>query len=244
MKKIGSKEKIVLVGVLKNKRDLEIILQQKWYRIPVDYAPKRQFDYLAFYQPLSFKKEGKQIKYFAEVSDFQKIKRKDLLPGEINHPRFEKYYFLIHLKNIQKLPQPIKNIHPRRISFGFTTLNRLLKAKDILQLYNVPPLEEIVAKRLKDIGVMAISQYHLTINKKKFRLDFAIFCQKGKIAIECDNKKAHSSSLQKEKDRIKNEFLRKDGWEIIRLKETTVLSRLDDCLLKIQKTIKKLGGIV
>lgn len=243
MRKVQPKEKVVLVGVLKQKRDLEIILKERWYRIPIDYAPKRQFDYLAFYQPLSFGKEGKQIKYFAEVFDFKKVKRKDLLPSEINHPRFEKDYFQIRLKNIQKLSQPIKNIHPRRISFGFTTLSRFLTARDVLQLYNVPPLENIVEKGLKNVGIKVLNQYRLTINKKRFRLDFAIFCRKGKIAIECDNRKAHSNSLQKEKDKIKDEYLKNDGWEIIRLKENAVLSKLDSCLLKIQKTIQKLGGI-
>lgn len=243
MKKIDLKEKIVLVGVLKNKRDLEIILKQKWYRIPVDWAPKRQFDYLAFYQPLSFKKAGKQIKYFAEVLDFKRVKRKNLLPNEIDHPRSEKDYFQVHLKNIQSLSQPIKNIHPRRISFGFTTLSRFLTAKDILQLYNVSPIEDIIEKKLREMGIKAISQYCLTINKKRFRLDFAIFCKKGKIALECDNKKAHSSSLQKEKDKIKNGYLKKDGWKIIRLKEEAILSKLDNCFLRIKETIEELGGL-
>jgi len=49
----------------------------------VAYAPKRQFQYLAFYQPLSFGKEGKKIQYFAKVIDYKTIKqRKELLPRE------------------------------------------------------------------------------------------------------------------------------------------------------------------
>ena len=61
MSKIMSKDGIVLVGVLKNKRDLGILLQKHWYRIPVRYLPKKKFDYIAFYQPLVFGRRGKRI---------------------------------------------------------------------------------------------------------------------------------------------------------------------------------------
>lgn len=238
------RKKVVLVGVLKNKKDREILFKEKWYRIPVIYAPRRQFNYLAFYQPISFGKEGKQIQYFTRVLGFQIVKRKDLLPTEPNHPKFEDYYFRVRLGKIRKLAKPIKNIRPRRISFGFTTLDHLLKSKDILQLYNIPPIEEIIEKALKQLKIKAISQYYVSIKKRRFCLDFAIFCQKGKIAIECDNKKAHASFAQKKKDRKKDNFLRNHQWKVIRLKENAILSNLGNCLLRIQRTIQKLGGLV
>lgn len=246
MKKNQPKEKIVLVGVLKNKRDLEILLRDKWYRIPALYAPKRQFNYLAFYQPASFDQQGKQIQYFAQVLDYQTIKRKDLLPTELDHPQSEDYYFRVNLDKIKKLPRPIKNIRPRRVSFGFTTLDLLLKSKNILQLYDVPPTEDIIENALKKASIKTTAQYYISVDKKstrkRFCLDFAIFCKKGKIAIECDNQKAHSSPAQKKKDRVKDNFLRRCGWTVIRLKESVVLSNLNGCFLRIQKTIQKLGG--
>jgi len=243
MRKKQPKEKVVLVGVLKNKHDLDILLKEKWYRIPVIYAPKqRQFNYLAFYQPISFGKKGKQIQYFARVLSYQTIKRKDLLPNELSHPRAEDYYFRVRIGKIKKLVKPIRNIRPRRISFGFTTLDHLLESKDILQLYNVPPTEEIIEKTLKQAKIKAISQYYVSIDKRRFCLDFAIFCQKGKIAIECDNKKAHASSAQQKKDKEKDNFLRRHGWRVIRLKEADTLSNLKSCLLRIQRAIQKLGG--
>ena len=36
-------DKIVLVGVLKDRRDLHILLTQHWYRIPASQAPARPF---------------------------------------------------------------------------------------------------------------------------------------------------------------------------------------------------------
>jgi len=237
-------DKIVLVGILKDRRDLNILLKENWYRIPVKHVPKRKFDYLAFYQPLSFGQKGKRIQYYAPVLDYKVQKRSDLLPKELEHPRAKDYYLQVHVGKTKKLSRPIRNIIPRRISFGFTTLNHLLKSKDILQLYNVTPTEPMVENGLKGAGMRAIPQYYVKgEEKKRYFLDFAIFCQKGKIAIECDNKKVHSIPSQKKKDKIKNAFLRRYGWNVIRLPEDSIVSNLPGCIEKVKKTIQKLGGI-
>lgn len=247
-------KKIVLVSVLKNKRDLNLLLKENWYRIPIKHAPKRPFSYLAFYQPAVFGCQGKCIKYYARVLNYQIKKRKNLLPNELNHLRASEDYWQIHLGPIKKLPQPIKNIVPRRICFGFTILNRLLKSKNILQLYNITPTEQIIKDCLRQEGIKADAQHHVLIDKKsrsrdhsmlrrrRYCLDFAIFCQKGKIAIECDNKKAHSSPSQKRRDRIKDTFLRRDGWTVIRLPEDKIISDLPGCLKRIKRKIQKFGG--
>jgi len=254
MLKNWPKDKIVLVGVIKDRRDLNVLLKENWYRIPVKHLPKRKFDYLAFYQPLSFGRKGKRIQYYAPVLDYQIIKRSDLLPEESNHPRAKNYYLKIRVGKAKKLSRPIRNIIPRRISFGFTTLNHLLKSKDILQLYNVTPSEPMVENGLKEAGIRAIPQCYVKPphqifgsggkgKRKRFFLDFAIFCQKGKIAIECDNKKVHSLPSQKKKDKIKDAFLRSYGWNVIRLPEDDIVSDLPGCIKRIKKAVQKLGGL-
>ncbi|PJB99645.1 MAG: hypothetical protein CO077_00680 [Candidatus Nealsonbacteria bacterium CG_4_9_14_0_8_um_filter_35_12] len=241
--KKDKEDKIVLVGVIKDRRDLNILLKENWYRIPLSQAPKRQFNYLAFYQPLFFSHRGKCIRYYARVLNYRIIKRGDLLPDEPSHPRARDYYLQVQVGKIKKLPQPIRNIIPRRISFGFTTLSHLLKSKDILQLYNVTPTEPIVEDGLKKAGIRAIPQYYVKGEEKRYFLDFAIFCQKGMIAIECDNKKVHSIPSQKKKDKIKNNFLRKYGWTVIRLPEDDIVSNLPGCIKRIKKAVRKLGGL-
>lgn len=288
-------DKIVLVGVLKNKRDLNILLTEKWYRIPVAHAPRRQFNYLAFYQPALFGRQGKCIRYYARVlssrnlkksnSDssqpsvekldqigegaetaqprknfvgcpkgdsarakrvpiwnYQTIKRRDLLPDEPDHPRTHDYYFRVRVGKIKKLPRPIRNIIPRRVSFGFTTLNHLLKSKNILQLYNIAPTEQIVEHGLRRANIKAVAQYYVLSGKKRYCLDFAVFCKQGSIAVECDNIKAHSSLGQREKDKIKNTFLRRRGWTVIRLPEHDIVSDLESCIVRVKKAVRKLGG--
>jgi very-short-patch-repair endonuclease len=239
----GKIDKVVLVGVLKDRRDLKILLTENWYRIPVAQAPRRRLDYLAFYQPASFGRWGKSIRYYARVLNYQISKREDLLPAELNHPRVRDYYFRIRVGKIKKLPQPIRNIMPRRISFGFTTLNRLLKSKNILQLYNVAPTEQIVEDGLRRAGIKTVAQHRVS-GKKRYCLDFAVFCQRGKIAIECDNKKAHSGPRQREKDKMKNTFLRRRGWLVVRLPERDIVSDLEGCIARIKGAVRKLGGLI
>lgn len=237
------KAQIVLVVVLKNKRDFDILLSENWYHIPVKYSPKRQYQYLAFYQPALFGKKGKQIQYYSRVLNQQVAQRKSLLPKESNHPQASENYFKVQVGKIQKLSYPVKNIIPRRVSFGFTTLSQLLKSKNILQLYNVAPIEQILENGLKQAGIKAIPQPYVLSKTKHYRLDFAIFCQQGAIAIECDNQKAHSSPSHQAKDKMKNAFLKKHSWTIIRLKEQKIVLNLPGCVSRIQKTIQKLGGV-
>lgn len=244
MIKNRAKNKIVLVGVLKNKRDLNILLTENWYRIPAAHAPTRQFSYLAFYQPAFFGRQGKRIQYYARVLNYQVIRRNDLLPDESNHPRARDYYLRVRVGKVKKLPRPIRNIIPRRVSFGFTTLNRLLKSRNILQLYNVVPTEQIIEDGLRRAGIKAADQHYVLSGKKRYCLDFAVFCRRGSIAIECDNKKAHASRYQREKDRMKNAFLRRHGWIVVRLPERDIVSDSKKCILKIKEAVQKLGGLI
>ena len=231
-----------MVGVLKNKRDLNILLTHKWYRIPVREAPARPFHYLAFYEPALFGRKGKRIRYYARVLNQQIAKRSDLLPDEPDHERAHDYYFRFGVGKIRKLSPAIRNIIPRRVSFGFTTLNRLLTSKNILQVYDVVPTEEMVSEGLAEAGIKAIPQYYVLGGKKRYCLDFAVFCQRGAIVVECDNKKAHSGSREREKDKIKNSYLRRRGWTVIRLAEQTIVSDLKGCIQKVKKAVGKLGG--
>lgn len=233
-----SKDKIVLVGVLKNKRDLGILLEKHWYRIPVRYLPKKKFDYLAFYQPAIFGRRGRRIAYYARVASRIIYKRADLLPEERRHLRAGEDYLKCEFRRILTLLKPIKNIIPRRISFGFTTLKELLSARDILELYDVAPIEKIIEKRLRLAGIPVSPEFPVSIAGRRFRIDLAIFQDDRKIAVECDNQKSHSSKAQKAKDRIKDYYLRRAGWQIIRLKEKDIIDRPDHCLVRVQKRLK------
>ncbi|MDP3948413.1 MAG: DUF559 domain-containing protein [bacterium] len=234
--------KAVLVGVLKSKNDLRILLRDHWYRVPAVFMPKRKFEYLAFYQPAIFGRNGKRISYYTRVAKREKVKRIELLPKETNHPRAHDDYIKITLRRIKELSSPIKNIIPRRVSFGFTSLKKLLSAKDILELYGVPKTEQIMEKRLKKLGIKFITEYYISKDGRRYRIDIAVFCRDGQVAIECDNRKAHSGKAQTVKDKAKDVFLKHHGWRVIRLTEKNIVERLDYCVRKIEKAVQNLGG--
>jgi very-short-patch-repair endonuclease len=96
---------------------------------------------------------------------------------------------------------------------------------------------------MKKAKIKYLPQFYELIDKKKrFRLDFAIICAKGKIAIECDNEKAHQLKQQKKLDKSKDKILRSFGWQVIRLRENQILFELDGCLARIKKEISDFGG--
>ena len=240
----------VLVGVLKDKRDLKILLREHWYRIPLAHLPKRPFIHLAFYQPASFDRRGKRIEYYARVLKKEILPRSALLPRESRHSRAHDLYAKFTLGTPRKLALPIRNVIPRRVSFGFTDLKTLLSARDILELYHVPKTEQIIAGELKHRHVPFTAEHTVSAAKghsvsrsgpRRVRVDLAIFCKKGKIAIECDNKKAHASKSQRAKDKAKDEFLKKLGWQVVRLSEPDIIEHRDRSAVRIQNVINILS---
>lgn len=236
------KNTVALVGVLRNPRDLEILRTERWYRIPVRYAPSRLYSYLAFYQPATFWRRGKCIRYYARVFERQTTRRDRLLPDEPEHPRAQESYVRIRVGRIQTLRRPIRNIAPRRVTFGFTTLHRLRTARDLLQLYDVTPIEQMVADGLQRAGIKAVAQQVIVDGARRCRLDFAVPCRRGSIAIECDNLASHRSRKQRARDRSKDAFLRRLGWTVLRLPERDIASDLPRCMSRIRAVMREFGG--
>ncbi len=152
------------------------------------------------------------------------------MPTEKSHTKAKDIYLKVNFSEIKKLPTPILNIIPRRISFGFTTLAALRSAPDILALFDVYPGEQILLQELRKKGIAAIPEYGIAHQKKRYRIDLVIVCAKGMIAIECDNYKAHSGKIQLEKDTAKDVLLRKKGFTVIRIKEKDMMTDLPVCL--------------
>lgn len=232
---------VVLVGVLNRKRDLQILLAQHWYRIPLSSLPRKRFQYLAFYQPAAFGRQGSRIRYYGRVVRRDKRLRLKLLPHESRHPNAAASYLRVRVDPILRLPRPITNAARRRVSFGFATLPRLKASRTVLELYNVAATEELLGRALAKAGIRAIPQYPVVRrgkgNQRQYILDFVIFSKHGVIAIECDNIKAHSSKRQHQRDRAKDTFLRRRGWNVLRLSEDDILLRLDDQIQRIRRLV-------
>lgn len=95
-------------------------------------------------------------------------------------------------------------------------------------------IEKILFDELSKNKIKVIPQYNVMIqNKKKYRLDFAIFVNQKKFDIEIDGAKAHSG--KSDFDDLRDTHLRSDGWNIRRFPASMVENNLDGVIDEISK---------
>jgi hypothetical protein len=129
---------LVLVAVCRSPRDLEIARLLGWYRIPLATAPKTlRVEWLALFFTAAFGAERWSIRTLAQVRGYELRPRRDLLHDEPNHPRADEPYARVDLGPLQSLTRPIPARRWRRLTFLYTTGERLLSADDVRDL-NVP----------------------------------------------------------------------------------------------------------
>jgi len=240
--KTGEHEPEVLIGILKDRSDLVLLLKKHWYRIPVTHTPRRHFDYLGFYQTAAFGRDGQCIRYLAPVLERYRAKRVEMIPGEPRHPRAGDYYWFYRVGKPMLLPKPVRNLGPRRFTFAYTSLRHLFESHDILEVFGVPPIERMMQGEFRKAGIPALSEFTLSAGKKRYRLDFAIFCANGGLAIECDGAEFHNHPIQAMYDRAKDAKLRKLGWTVLRLTEPEIVASPERCLKRVKVLVKRLGG--
>jgi very-short-patch-repair endonuclease len=238
-------DKIVLVAVVGRLKDLTIARRDRWYRIPVGKAPRRRPDYVAFYQTSAFGADGKAVRFYAPVRSISTVSRRRLLSDEKNHPRSGDRYLKLDLGPVRTTPRIIRNRTRRRVTFGFTTLGKLKRASEICQLFDISPVEEIMRRHLLRSGIPA-SHEHCVMDRKRlrYRLDFAVFCRKGRLAVECDNEKWHLSRRQRVRDCRRDKWLARRGWTVLRFPGTMIRNDPEGCVKTVKAAIRKLGGVL
>ena len=233
---------MALIGVIKDRRDLALLLRRRTYRIPVSHTPRRRFSHLAFYQPASFGRAGKGIRYIAPVVGRVKARRRDILPGEPGHPRAGEYYWCYRVGKPVRLPQPVRNLSVRRVTFAYAPLRRLFELHDVLEVFGVPPIERMMADEFRRAGIPALPEFTVSAGGRRYRLDFAVFCARGQLAVECDGEEFHGTPGQRARDRGKDAHLKRLGWTVIRLPESLVVGSPRACLGRVLRAARRLGG--
>ena len=232
----------VLVAILNNRRDLDILLRERWYRIPATRMPVRRFGWVAFYQTSAFGPEGRAIRYYARVQERERLQRRELLPGEPDHPRAGEEYVRLRFRKIRTLGHAIRNRTSMRLTFGFTTLARLERFRSLHSLFGVRPLEAIFKRLLRHSGIPADGEHPIRSRRRvRYRLDFAVFCKKGRVAIECDQRK-HHAGRRRDYDRRRDRFLRRREWLVLRFSDEDILREPDRCIDLLRQAIRRLGG--
>ncbi len=232
-----------LVGVVRRKSDLGRAAEEGWYRIPGTVRFRRRPRYLALYPVRSCGRAGGKISWYAPVVKITRTRRIELLPGEPGHPRAGEWYWKLELGKPVKLPRPVRNRLRRRLTFAYTTIPRLRRAREIGELFGVPPLEEIARRGLAGAGIPAREQFTVRSGKEwRYRIDFAVFCRRGKIALECDHSRWHGQPARKKSDRLRDRRLEKAGWTVRHFSEDAILLEPLAMTGKVRRLVEALGG--
>ncbi|NUC20423.1 DUF559 domain-containing protein (plasmid) [Bacillus mycoides] len=92
-------------------------------------------------------------------------------------------------------------------------------------------LERKVYDHLRYMGLSPTVQEKIG----KYRLDFAIYGTNGKkLCIEVDGYTFHNTPEAKRKDVIRDAYLNKLGWEVLRISDRQLKKNLNMCMRKIE----------
>lgn len=152
MASLPSPSDLILVAFLPAPRDLEIARLFGWYRIPLRTAPKVvAVDWLAFYQPATFGDGHKWlVETLAPVAGHELTTRAELFRDEPDHPRAHEEYFKIQLGTLVPLPRPIPAAEWKRITFLYTTGEKLLAAETLNDLTVYDAERDVLWRALRE----------------------------------------------------------------------------------------------
>jgi hypothetical protein len=168
-----SADSLILVAVMNNPRDLEIARLLGWYRIPLRSAPKVvAVDFLAFYQTAHFGEERWRIQYIAPVKGHELTTRIELIQDEPDHPHAHQEYYKVQIGPLQRLPQPVLAEGWRRITFFYTTGERLITAQTLRDLIVQSDERQLLWQALRER--LSQSQQYQTEEMPEIDLDPAV----------------------------------------------------------------------
>jgi very-short-patch-repair endonuclease len=244
-----SKSGELLVAIINNQLDFSIARDKHWYRIPVESVKKLLKEkwppqWLAFYHTSAFKESAHSIGYSTQVLKISEARRWQLFPELPLNEKSDKLYYQLLLSPLKKLTNPIYSRHWRRIVFIPTTFEKFNNALEINDLYDGSPLEDKLWAALKILNIPAERQEFIRANNKNYSLDFAVYCEKGKLNIETDGDRWHHSPQIAPQDNLRNNNLVTYGWQILRFTSQQICSQMAEyCIPQIVDNINNLGGV-
>ena len=221
----GSGER-VLVAVMNRHRDFAIAREQGWYRIPVKRAPRRvAADYLAFYLTRAFPQDQRhRVIFYAPIRAYRLVTRIELLPDESDHPRAKDSYFRVEIGPLLRLDHPIPSRKLRRITFIPTSLEKLLNAREINDLWDKGRDQDELWAALRAQEIEAERQVEVQEAGVRYLADFVIPCRAGQVIVMCDAMPGP------------------DGANVLRFTADQLLRETAACVQRIREAMALCGG--
>jgi very-short-patch-repair endonuclease len=85
-------------------------------------------------------------------------------------------------------------------------------------------------------------QFLETIKQHNFYLDFAIFCKKLKLAVECNGDLYHMKDISVRKDKRRDNLLESNSWNVLRYTTYDLTEHLNDSVNQILETVNYYDG--
>ena len=202
----------VLVGVMPDPRDFDLARSQHWYRVPEKSAPKGiHAEYVAFYFTKKFDETLRwAVHFYARRTGHELVRRRDLLPDDVDHPRADQMYYKLQLGPMRQRTPPIPSLRWRRITFIDTTWDRFSAAEEINDLYTSGADGLFVT--LKESGLYPEREYSVREGGVRYVVDLAIPCQTGTVAISTSERPAPPYALHNpDVDTVRRAVLRLGG---------------------------------
>lgn len=234
-----------LVAILRDLSDFDLLRSELWYRVPKDKAPRRwPPQWLAFYQTKIFGPDAWAVHWYGRVRMIREVTRRDLFPNEPEGPKSDRVYYQIHLESLERLEHPIVSRRLRRLVFVPTTYHKLTTAEEINDLFDDSPLEDALWAELKRLDIAAERQWDIRHEGRFYFLDFAVYCESGKLDIETDGDLWHAEKEQIPEDNRRNNAIESLGWHVLRFNGQQVREEMAQyCVPKITDAINRLGGL-
>lgn len=143
LQKVDWNRKDVMLGMLKDKNQLEICLQNNFYYTPARFVHDSNcpIRYVALVQARYIFGNDAKLAYYGEVKQFQKVKRQDIREVPCRPGTEEKEYYRFEIRQWLQLDPPIQ-VKERGITFVTLTNEFLLRhAETIPELFLKSPEE-------------------------------------------------------------------------------------------------------
>ncbi|HET7088965.1 MAG TPA: hypothetical protein VFL17_09965 [Anaerolineae bacterium] len=213
----------ILVAVMNSPRDFEIARDEGWYRIPQRSAPKFfPPEFVAFYFTKPFEQDAYSVRWYAKVRGHELASRRQLFPGEADHPRADHVYYKLQLGPLVELPHPIPSKRWRRLTFILTTGGRLFGAWEINDLVVGSREHDLMWRALKEAGLHAERDDELPSRK---RVDFLLPCSYGDLGIVVSDEAPAAGEV------------------LMHFTPKQINESLDDCIYQIQSAVTERGGL-
>jgi very-short-patch-repair endonuclease len=236
-----------LVGIVRDRRDVAILNEKRWYRVPTSAAittgPSWPPAWFAPFETSKATGSHQQVRRYAKVIDIQVQTREELFPGVPGGQKANRRHYQLRLGPIEELAAPLVPHRPRRWPFVETTIKLLRCATDFNDLFRGNPVEDRLWDGLAENLFEAERQWPLRVADAQYFLDFASFCNERDLDVEVDGRPHHSVESRSSYDADRDAALATQGWSVQRFRADTVRSERDACIAMIGAAVEKCGGL-